>query len=174
MNVRLKWKAGMIVGLIAGIGFMGGDVSRSVAAEAGKKDIVETAAGAGHFATLAKALQTAGLAETLKGSGPFTVFAPTDEAFEQLPPGTLDSLMKDPAKLKDLLLYHVVLGKVMAKDLSALPSAKTLEGKELEISSEEGDIFINDALVTQPDIEASNGVIHEVDTVLMPDQDSMP
>ena len=172
MSVRLKWKAGMMVGLMAGVGLMGALASRSLAAEEGKKDIVETAEGAGHFTTLTKALQTAGLTETLKGSGPFTVLAPTDEAFEQLPPGTLDSLMKDPAKLKDLLLYHVVSGKVMAKDLSVLSSAKTLQGKELEISSEEGDIFIDDALVTQPDIEASNGVIHEIDTVLLPDQDS--
>ena len=136
----------------------------------GGKDIVDTAVAAGQFNTLAKALQAAGLVDTLKGAGPFTVFAPTDEAFAKLPAGTLDDLLKpeNKEKLKDILTYHVVPGKVMAAQAMKLNSAKTVNGKDLTIKTEGGKVKINNATVTKADIHASNGVIHVIDTVLLP------
>ncbi len=133
-----------------------------------KMDIVDTAVAAGQFTTLATALQAAGLVAALKGAGPFTVFAPTDAAFAKLPVGTLDALLKDPAKLKDILLYHVVSGKVMAQDVVALNSATTLEGKAVKITVEGSNVRVNDANIAKTDVEASNGVIHVIDTVLIP------
>jgi uncharacterized surface protein with fasciclin (FAS1) repeats len=130
-------------------------------------NIVETAASAGTFNTLVKAVQAAGLAETLSGKGPFTVFAPDDEAFAKLPAGTVESLLKDTPKLKDILTYHVVPGKVMAADTVGITSAKTVEGKELRIDSKDG-VRVNDAKVSKADIEADNGVIHVIDKVLIP------
>jgi len=132
-------------------------------------DIVDTAVAA-HFDTLAAALKAADLIDTLKGPGPFTVFAPTDAAFAKLPPGTLDNLLKpeNKAKLQNILKYHVVSGKVMAADVVKLKSAKTVEGKMVMIKNSKGTVMINNAKVTQTDIAASNGVIHVVDTVLMP------
>jgi uncharacterized surface protein with fasciclin (FAS1) repeats len=130
-------------------------------------NIVETAVSAGAFKTLVQAVQAAGLVETLSGQGPFTVFAPDDDAFAKLPAGTVDSLLKDIPKLKDILTYHAVAGKVMSADITSLSSAKTLQGKELSINIEDG-VKVNEAKVTKADIEASNGVIHVIDSVLIP------
>jgi uncharacterized surface protein with fasciclin (FAS1) repeats len=131
------------------------------------KDIVDTAVAAGSFTTLVKAVQEAGLVETLKGAGPFTVFAPTDEAFAKLPAGTLEGLLKDKAKLASVLTYHVVPGKVMAADAAKLSSAKTVQGQSVKIDAKNG-VRVNDAKVVKADIEASNGVIHVIDTVILP------
>jgi uncharacterized surface protein with fasciclin (FAS1) repeats len=133
------------------------------------KDIVDTAAAAGNFSTLVKAVQAAGLVETLKGPGPFTVFAPTDEAFAKLPAGALDGLLKDKAKLASVLTYHVVPGKVMAADAAKLSSAKTVQGASLSIDASQG-VKVNDAKVVKADIACSNGVIHVIDAVVMPGQ----
>lgn len=133
-----------------------------------KKDIVDTAVAAGSFKTLAAALDAAGLVDTLKGPGPFTVFAPTDAAFAKLPEGTVDGLLKDKAKLSSILTYHVVPGKVMAADVVKLDGAKTVNGQSVMIKVVDGKVQVDTATVTQADIETSNGVIHVIDTVLMP------
>jgi uncharacterized surface protein with fasciclin (FAS1) repeats len=130
-------------------------------------DIVDTAVSAGSFTTLVAAVKAAGLVDTLKGAGPFTVFAPTDEAFAKLPAGTVDALLKDIPKLKKILTYHVVAGKVMAADVVKLKTATTVEGSEVKIDAANG-VKINDATVTTADVAADNGVIHIVDTVLLP------
>jgi uncharacterized surface protein with fasciclin (FAS1) repeats len=132
-------------------------------------DIVDTAI-AGKFSTLVAAVKAAGLVETLKGAGPFTVFAPTDEAFAKLPTGTLDSLLKaeNKTKLANILKYHVVAGKVMAADVVKLHSAKTVEGQDVNIKTVNGAVTVENAHVTKTDIEASNGVIHVIDSVLLP------
>jgi len=130
-------------------------------------DIVDTAVSAGSFTTLVAAVKAAGLVETLKGAGPFTVFAPTDEAFAKLPAGTVEGLLKDLPKLKKILTYHVVSGKVMAADVVKLKSAKTVEGSEVKIDASNG-VKVNDAKVITPDVAADNGVIHIIDTVLLP------
>jgi len=130
--------------------------------------IVDTAVAAGQFKTLAKALTEAGLVDTLQGAGPFTVFAPTDEAFAKLPAGTLEALLKDKAKLKAVLAYHVVPGKVMAADVVKLDSAKTVQGKPVAISAKGGKVTINQANVVKADVPCSNGVIHVIDAVLLP------
>ena len=135
-----------------------------------KKDIVDTAVAAGLFNTLAKALQAAGLVETLKGKGPFTVFAATDEAFAKLPAGTVEDLLKpeNKEKLVSILTYHVVPGSVSSKKVATMTSAKTVNGKDVSIAAEGGTVKINDAKVIKADIKASNGVIHVIDSVLMP------
>jgi uncharacterized surface protein with fasciclin (FAS1) repeats len=133
-----------------------------------KKDIVDTAVSAGNFGTLVTAVKEAGLVETLKGDGPFTVFAPTDEAFAKIPQADLKALLADKEKLTRVLTYHVVPGKVMAGDVAGLSTAKTVEGGSLDISTSSG-VRVNDANVVKTDIETSNGVIHVIDTVLMPD-----
>ena len=135
----------------------------------GKMDIVDTAADAGNFETLVAAVQAAGLAETLKGDGPFTVFAPTDEAFAALPDGTVEDLLKPENKdqLTSILTYHVVPGKVMSGDLSNNMMAATVEGSEVTIMTE-GGVTVDGANVVTADIEASNGVIHVIDGVIMP------
>jgi uncharacterized surface protein with fasciclin (FAS1) repeats len=140
------------------------------AAGSGNKDIVETAVAAGSFNTLVAALQAAGLAETLKGKGRFTVFAPTDEAFAKLPAGTVDSLLKpeNKEKLKAILLYHVVSGEVTAAQVVKLTSAKTVNGQSVQIMVNDGSVMVNDASVVKADVIASNGVIHVIDTVLLP------
>ncbi len=130
------------------------------------KDIVDTAVAAGNFKTLATALQAAGLIETLKGKGPFTVFAPTDAAFAKVPKADLDALLKDKAKLTAVLTYHVVPGKVMAKDVKA-GMVKTVQGSDITVSTT-GGVMVNNAKVTSTDIVADNGVIHVIDTVIMP------
>jgi len=133
-------------------------------------DIVDTAVADGRFTTLAAALEAAGLIETLKGEGPFTVFAPTDDAFAALPEGTVESLLLPENKqaLTDILLYHVVSGKVMAADVTALTSATTVLGKDVAIKVDMGNVYINEAKVIITDIETSNGVIHVIDAVLLP------
>jgi uncharacterized surface protein with fasciclin (FAS1) repeats len=137
----------------------------SVAAQA--KDIVETAVAAGSFKTLITALQAAGLVDTLKGKGPFTVFAPTDEAFAKIPKDQLDALLKDKAALTRVLTYHVVPGSVLAKDVKA-GKVKTVEGTELTIDVSGGNVRVDNANVIKVDILADNGVIHVIDTVLRP------
>jgi uncharacterized surface protein with fasciclin (FAS1) repeats len=130
------------------------------------KDIVDTAVAAGNFKTLATALTAAGLVDTLKGKGPFTVFAPTDAAFAKIPKADLDALLKDKAKLTAVLTYHVVAGKVMAADVKA-GKVKTVQGSELTVSTT-GGVMVDKAKVTATDIVADNGVIHVIDSVIMP------
>lgn len=141
------------------------------------KTIVETAVESGKFKTLVAAVQAAGLVETLMSPGPFTVFAPTDEAFSKLPPGTVDALLKDIPKLKNILLYHVVSGKVMSKQAIELAKSQaparvpTVQGSKIELSVKgmlKDSLYVNNAKVIMPDIEASNGVIHVIDTVILP------
>jgi uncharacterized surface protein with fasciclin (FAS1) repeats len=140
------------------------------AARAETKDIVDTAVGAGKFNTLVAAVKAAGLVETLKGPGPFTVFAPTDEAFAKLPKGTVEDLLKpeNKAKLAGILTYHVIPGKVMAADIKGKKSdVKTVQGTTLSVDAMK-DVMVNDAKVVTADIATSNGVIHSIDTVVMP------
>lgn len=139
------------------------------ATAAAKGDIVDTAVAAGNFKTLAAALQAAGLVEALKGKGPFTVFAPTDEAFAKLPPGTVETLLKpeNKAKLQAVLKYHVVGAQVLAKDVKA-GSVATLEGQRIDISVKDGTVMVDKAKVVKTDITATNGVIHVIDTVILP------
>jgi len=136
------------------------------------KNIVETAIDAGSFNTLVAAVKAADLVKTLSSPGPFTVFAPTDEAFAKLPAGTIDSLLKDKAKLTSILTYHVVSGKVMADDVKTLSSAVTVQGQDLSIDAKRWhlhrNVKVNGANVIKTDIECSNGVIHVIDKVLMP------
>jgi uncharacterized surface protein with fasciclin (FAS1) repeats len=132
------------------------------------KDIVDTAKEAGSFTTLLTAAAKAELVDTLKSDGPFTLFAPTDEAFARVPKETLDALLKDKAKLKEVLLYHVVEGNVMAADVVKLDSTKTVQGQLIAIQAQGGKVMINKATVTKADIKTSNGVIHVIDTILLP------
>lgn len=134
------------------------------------QDIVDTAAGAGSFNTLATALKAAGLVDTLKGKGPFTVFAPTDEAFAKLPKGTLEMLLepKNKAKLQAVLTYHVVAGNVRSADVVKLRSAKTVNGESVTIAADANGVTIDKARVITVDVAASNGVIHVIDTVILP------
>lgn len=140
-------------------------------AEHHAKDIVDTAIGAGSFSTLVKAVQAADLVDALKGEGPLTVFAPTDEAFAKVPAATLAALLKPENKeqLKAVLTYHVVAGKVMAADVVKLQSAETLNGQTVKIRVNSDKVMVNDAQVVKTDIEASNGVIHVIDTVILPE-----
>ncbi len=157
------------IAAIVALGF--GLVMRvSLRAEPAQKDIVETAVAAGSFKTLTRALQAAGLVETLKGPGPFTVFAPTDDAFAKLPAGTLEKLLKpeNKAMLQGVLTYHVVPGKVMAADVAQKTSVKTVEGSAVRIAVQDGSVRINDATVVKADVAASNGVIHVIDAVILP------
>lgn len=150
--------------------FLAGAVALAMIPNASAADIVDVAE-AGHFNTLVAAVKAAGLVDALKGRGPFTVFAPTDEAFAKLPAGTLENLLKpeNQEQLKKILTYHVVAGKVMAKDVVKMPSAKTLEGGNLAIKAGDGGVIVDKARVTKTDIAASNGVIHAIDTVLLPE-----
>ena len=141
----------------------------SASAAAMAKDIVQTATEAGSFKTLLAAVKAAGLVETLQGTGPFTVFAPTDAAFAALPAGRLDGLLKDPAALKKILLYHVVSGSVTSDKVVGLTSATSVEGSPIAISVKDGTVYLNDsAKVVTPDVMASNGVIHVIDKVILP------
>jgi len=150
--------------LLAGVAVL------AMAAQASAADIVDTAV-AGHFNTLVAALKAAGLVDALKAPGPFTVLAPTDEAFAKLPPGTMENLLKPENRdeLRKILTYHVVAGRVTAKDVVKLDSAKTLEGGSLTIHTGNGGVMVNNAHVIRTDIGASNGVIHVIDTVLLPE-----
>lgn len=146
---------------IAGVAFA---AATSVAFAA---DIVDTAVSAGQFKTLVKAVQEAGLVETLKGKGPFTVFAPTDEAFAKLPAGTLEALLQDKQKLAAILTYHVVPGKVMASQVKP-GQVKTVQGRSLTVTTKSGAVMVDNATVVKTDIVASNGVIHVIDSVVLP------
>ena len=153
--------------VMAGVGVV---MALGGSASAQGKDIVDTAVAAGQFTTLAAALKAAGLVETLKGTGPFTVFAPTDAAFAKLPKGTVEELLKpeNRAKLTAILTYHVVSGKVMAADVVKVKDAKTIQGGSIMVNASGGKVMVDSANVVKADIGASNGVIHVVDTVLMP------
>lgn len=133
-------------------------------------DIVETAVAAGSFNTLVAAVKAAGLVETLKGAGPFTIFAPTDEAFAKLPAGTIENLLRpeNKAKLAGILTYHAVAGTVMAKDVVNLKTAKTINGQDLTVKASNGSVMVNNAGVVQTDIVCTNGVIHVIDSVVLP------
>ena len=157
--------AGVVIAALAAVAS-----GSSVMAEPATKDIVDTAVAAGSFKTLAAALTAADLVGTLKGKGPFTVFAPTDEAFAKLPAGTIDNLLKpeNKAKLAAILTYHVVPGAVMAAQAAKLPSAKTVNGASLTIHAMDGKVMVDNATVVKADIACSNGVIHVIDTVVMP------
>jgi len=133
-----------------------------------KKDIVDTAVAAGDFNTLVTAVKAAGLVETLKGEGPFTVFAPTDAAFAKVPTETLNALLADKAALANVLTYHVVAGKVMAADVVKLTSAETVQGQAVSIEVKGGKVYVDGAQVVTTDIKASNGVIHVIDAVILP------
>lgn len=149
-----------------------GFAQERVAKEKPTKDIVDTAVEAGDFKTLATALEAADLIETLKGKGPFTVFAPTDEAFAKLPEGTVADLLKpeNKEKLVSILTYHVVAGNVMAADVVKLKKAKTVEGSEVKIVVKDGKVTVDGAKVTKTDIKCKNGVIHVIDAVIMPNE----
>ncbi len=150
---------------------LAGLIATAPAAGAAEKDIVDTAVGAGSFQTLVAAVQAADLVETLKGEGPFTVFAPTDEAFAKLPEGTVEDLLKPENKgqLQAVLTYHVIPGKVMSADIAGQTlSPETVQGSTVEIDATDG-VTIDGATVTQADIEATNGVIHVIDTVILPE-----
>jgi len=165
MNLKSK-----ITGLMLVIAIAVGPTMMSAGAadHHAKMDIVDTAVAAGSFKTLAAALEAAGLIETLKGKGPFTVFAPTDEAFAKLPAGTVEALLKDKEKLTKILLYHVVAGNVMAKDVVKLKSAKTVQGSSVRINVKGGQVMVDNANVIKTDVAASNGVIHVIDSVIIP------
>jgi len=157
------------IGLLAAL-VVTSAASTTATVTAQTKDIVDTAVAAGSFKTLAKALQAADLVTTLKGAGPFTVFAPTDEAFAALPAGTIENLLKpeNKAKLRRILAYHVVPGKVMAADVMKLQSAKAVSGDTLTVMMRNGDVMLDNAHVITTDIAASNGVIHVIDAVVLP------
>lgn len=158
---------GLALGVISSLAIA---VSAATVPAAADKDIVDTAVAAGSFKTLAKALAAADLVDTLKGPGPFTVFAPTDEAFAKLPAGTLETLLKpeNKAKLRRILTYHVVAGKVMAADVVKLQSAKAVSGDMLTIAAGSGGVTVDKAKVVTTDIAATNGVIHVIDRVILP------
>jgi transforming growth factor-beta-induced protein len=155
---------------VLSLGLPGPRTARAADTAPAPKDIVDTAVAAGSFKTLATALTAAGLVDTLKGPGPFTVFAPTDEAFAKLPAGTVESLLKpeNKAQLVKILTYHVVAGKVMAADVTKLQSAKTVQGGSLTVKITDGKVFVDNAQVVKTDIVTSNGVIHVIDSVVMP------
>jgi uncharacterized surface protein with fasciclin (FAS1) repeats len=144
--------------------------SATIAVRAETRDVVDTAVAAGSFKTLAKALDAAGLVNTLKGAGPFTVFAPTDEAFAKLPDGTLETLLKpeNKEKLRRILTYHVVPAKVMASDVVKLQSAKAVSGDTITVKVQDGAVHVDNATVTSADVLASNGVIHVINSVILP------
>jgi uncharacterized surface protein with fasciclin (FAS1) repeats len=175
MKVRKTYLAACAVpvGLLAMSLFSGcqqDGKARSMGAAAAKPDIVETAVAAGDFQTLVAAVQAADLVETLQSPGPYTVFAPTDEAFAKLPAGTVENLLKpeNRQQLRSVLLYHVVPGKVMASDVVKLDSARTAQGSSLDIQTAGGSVMVDAANVVKTDIECSNGVIHVIDAVILP------
>jgi len=161
----------MIAGIVAAMTITG--AAANIGAATADKDIVDTAVAAGSFKTLAKALQAADLVETLKGAGPFTVFAPTDQAFAKLPAGTLETLLKpeNKARLQRLLTSHVVAGNVMAADVVKISSVKAVSGETLTIAAREGGVTVDGAKVVKTDIAATNGVIHVIDSVILPNDE---
>jgi uncharacterized surface protein with fasciclin (FAS1) repeats len=160
--VRCVFSASLLVGLVVTDTFQ--------AAHSQAKDIMDTAVAGGSFKTLVAAVQAAGLVDTLRGTGPFTVLAPTDEAFAKLPAGTVEGLLKpeNKAKLQSILTYHVVPGKVMAADVAKITTAKTVNGQSLAVSAKNGAVMVNNAKVLKTDVLASNGVIHVIDAVVLP------
>jgi uncharacterized surface protein with fasciclin (FAS1) repeats len=157
--------------IAAALGFVlmaGGAVEAQHHGRAPGGDIVQVATGAGSFKTLLAAAQAAGLVETLKGDGPLTVFAPTDEAFAKLPAGTVERLLQNPEQLRAILAYHVVPGKVTAANVVRMGAANTVQGAPIRVSTEGRKVKINDSTVLTPNVMASNGIIHVIDTVLMP------
>jgi len=164
--MRAKLLSGfMAAALVFGISFLPMTGETAVVSE---KNIVETAVGAGLFSTLVTAVKAAGLVETLSGPGPFTVFAPTDEAFAKLPAGTVEKLLQDKAKLASILTYHVVSGKYMAADVLKMSSLKSVQGQNITISLKDGAPMVDNAKIVKTDIVCSNGVIHVIDTVILP------
>ena len=156
--------------MVAALAFVAAPVAaQEYASNEPADDIVETAVAAGSFTTLATALEAAGLVETLKSEGPFTVFAPTDAAFEKLPEGTLQALLDNPEQLRAVLTYHVVAGEVTSDQVVNLESATTVQGQDIKIRVQNGQVMIDDATVTQADVQASNGVIHVIDSVILPE-----
>ena len=165
-SVRSMQRFAVSVGLVGSALF---GVTHPVAAQSMMDDdIVDTAIAAGDFTTLTTALGAANLVDTLRGPGPFTVFAPTDQAFAKLPTGTLQMLLDNPDMLRSVLTYHVVAGDVSAADVMELTSATTVEGEDVVVSMDGGMVMINDSTVVMPDVMTSNGVIHVVDAVLLP------
>lgn len=163
--------AAMIIALLPGLAMAGSHGKSDTSAESmTKMDIVDTAVSAGKFNTLVQAVKAADLVDTLKGAGPFTVFAPTDEAFAKLPAGTLTDLLKpeNKAKLQSILTYHVVAGNVKAADAVKLTSAKTVNGESFSIRSGSNGLMVDEATVIKADIQASNGIIHVIDRVILP------
>ncbi len=160
----------LAIGTVTALAITVAGASNTTAARAETKDIVDTAVAAGSFKTLARALVAADLVDTLKGPGPFTVFAPTDEAFARLPAGTIESLLQpeNKSKLQRILTYHVVSGKVMAADVAKLRSAKALSNDTLTIVALDGRVTVDGARVVKTDIVATNGIIHIIDTVVLP------
>jgi transforming growth factor-beta-induced protein len=166
---RIRTTIALLVVAALAAAAIGASASASTASKSeGDKNIVQTALAAGQFDTLASLLTKAGLVDTLSTGGPFTVFAPTDAAFAKVPKATLDALAENPAQLKSVLLYHVVPGRVAAADVVKLSSAKTLEGRSVSIKTVDGSVYVDQAKVTTPDVTASNGVIHVIDSVLIP------
>jgi transforming growth factor-beta-induced protein len=166
---RIRTTLALLVVAALAAAAIGASASASTAAKSeGDKNIVQTALAAGQFTTLASLLTKAGLVDTLSTSGPFTVFAPTDAAFAKVPKATLDALAANPAQLKSVLLYHVVPGQVTAAEVVKLTSAKTLDGRSVAIKVVDGSVYVDQAKVTTPDVTASNGVIHVIDSVLIP------
>ena len=172
LKINRFWVVG-IVFLLFPLAVMAGSYGGTKTSSGGgdMMDIVDTAAGAGSFNTLVAALEAADLVDTLRSEGPFTVFAPTDEAFAQLPEGTLDELLKpeNKGKLQSILTYHVVAGKVMSTDAATLSSAKTVNGQSFRINATASGLMVDNANVTNADIMASNGVIHVIDQVIIPE-----
>ena len=155
---------GVVATTVPAMGIRSAEASSTVS----QPSIVDIAVSDGRFTTLVAALEAAGLVETLQGDGPFTVFAPTDDAFRKLPPGTVASLLRDIPTLSDILLYHVVGGEVYASDVVNLASATTAQGQPVAITVSSGNVYVNDARVVITDVQASNGVIHVIDTVILP------
>jgi uncharacterized surface protein with fasciclin (FAS1) repeats len=166
----------MMTALMAAAAIAAPAATTAQAADEARGTIVDVAVAAGSFETLVKAVQAAGLVETLSGEGPFTVFAPTDEAFAKLPAGTLEALLADREKLVAVLTYHVVPGKVMAEDVLAARRAtpKTVQGESLDVRVVNGGVRVDGATVVTADVEASNGVIHVIDTVVLPESMTAP
>jgi transforming growth factor-beta-induced protein len=166
---RIRTTIALLAVAVLAIAAVGANAFASTSSKSdGDKNIVQTALAAGQFSTLASLLTKAGLVDTLSTGGPFTVFAPTDAAFAKVPQATLDALAADPAQLKAVLLYHVVPGAVTAADVVKLSSTKTLEGRSVSIKVAGGSVYVDSAKVTTPDVMASNGVIHVIDSVLIP------
>ena len=168
MLARIARSLSLAAALVATTGGVALAQGQMVRKDVTRQDIVETAVAAGQFKTLVAAVQAAGLVETLKGDGPFTVFAPSDAAFAKLPAGTVEALLQDKAKLAAILTYHVVPGRVTAADVVKLTEAKTVNGKAVKIAVTNGKVMIDGATVVTPDVMASNGVIHVIDTVILP------